>query len=300
MESNLPHSGKKKILLIGGIVVLAALTYGISFSYGTYKDLRDTEKELADRTAAFESNIQNLERRVMEVEQENQNITATLSDEQIKNLELEREKRRTMREIDELTRLTTLDPELLKKYSKVYFLSENYVPSKLDSVSTRYLIDSTKPVQVLDDIEPYLDDLLNDADDDGQQLRVLSGYRSFETQMNLKTGYRVQYGTGANTFSAEQGYSEHQLGTAVDFTTPTIKGAYTSFETTSEFAWLTKNAYKYGFILSYPKGNQYYVYEPWHWRFVGKNLAEYMRDERLHFYEMDQREIDKYLIDIFD
>jgi D-alanyl-D-alanine carboxypeptidase len=131
-------------------------------------------------------------------------------------------------------------------------------------------------------------------------LRVVSAYRSFAEQMTLKSGYRVQYGTGANAFSAEQGYSEHQLGTTVDFTTPVIKGAYASFENTTAYAWLTKNAYKYGFILSYPKGNSYYVYEPWHWRFVGKDLADRLHDEGLDFYEMDQREIDEYLIRIFD
>lgn len=244
--------------------------------------------------------IGQLEQEMREVQQENDDITATLSEEQKKNLDLEREKRRNERKIDTLTKLTTIDPELLKKYSKVYFLSENYVPRKLDDIDAKYLIDPAKPLKILDDISKNLDDMLEDANRDGTELRALSAYRSFEEQKGLKSGYVVQYGTGANAFSAEQGYSEHQLGTTIDFTTPAIKGAYTTFENTSAYDWLTKNAYKYGFVLSYPKGNTYYVYEPWHWRFVGEDLADDLHDDNMHFYEMDQRKIDEYLIDIFD
>lgn len=286
----------KKILLIIVAAAILAVVYGASYSYGMYQRLQATEVELASRVVA----INQLEQKISEVQQENNDITATLSDEQKKNLDLEREKRRNERKIDTLTKLTTIDPELLKKYSKVYFLSENYIPPKLDNIDTKYLIDPAKPLQVLDDISKNLDDMLEDANRDEVQLRALSAYRSFEEQKSLKSGYKIQYGSGANTFSAEQGYSEHQLGTTIDFTTPVIKGAYTSFDTTTAYAWLEKNAYKYGFILSYPKGNTYYVYEPWHWRFVGENLADDLHDDNMHFYEMDQRKIDDYLIDIFD
>lgn len=288
------------LALIGGVILLSAGAYGVTYSYGLYQDLQNTKKELVLRTSDFQKTIGRLEQEVAEIKAENDEITATLSDEQRKNLELEREKRRNERKIDTLTKLTTIDPELLKKYSKVYFLSENYVPEDLESIESKYAIDPTKQLQVLDKIEPRLDDLLDEANEDGVQLRVLSAYRSFAEQKAVKSGYLVQYGSGANAFSAEQGYSEHQLGTTVDFTTPVIKGAYTSFETTTAFEWLMKNAYKYGFILSYPKGNSYYVYEPWHWRFVGEDLADDLHDDGKYFYQMDQRDIDEYLIKIFD
>lgn len=293
--------GTKKVpAIIGAVIVVAALGCGVAYSYGLYKDLRATQKELAARTAEFDNGRKQLEQKIAEVQMENDEITATLSDQQKANLELEREKRRNERKIDTLTKLTTIDPELLKKYSKVYFLSENYVPAKLENIDSKYLIDPAKQIQFLDDAWPHFEDLLQEADDDGVQLKVLSAYRSFATQQQLKSGYLVQYGTGANRFSAEQGYSEHQLGTAADFTTPTVRGAYLSFENTTAFAWLVKNAYKYGFILSYPKGQSYYIYEPWHWRFVGEDLADHLHDEGLYFYQMDQREIDEYLISIFD
>ena len=73
-----------------------------------------------------------------------------------------------------------------------------------------------------------------------------------------------------------------------------------SFEKTPAFTWLKENAHDYGFILSYPKGNLYYQYEPWHWRFVGEDLAEDLFEDGKEFYELDQREIDEYLVDIFD
>ncbi len=133
-------------------------------------------------------------------------------------------------------------------------------------------------------------------------IQIASAYRSFDTQESLKTSYKVIYGAGsANQFSADQGYSEHQLGTAVDLITPSMKGSLTTaFDKTPASLWLNDNAYKYGFILSYPKGNTYYQYEPWHWRFVGVQLATRLHNENKHFYDLDQRDINTYLVNIFD
>ena len=85
------------------------------------------------------------------------------------------------------------------------------------------------------------------------------------------------YGSGANSFSADQGYSEHQLGTTVDFSTSSLGGSLNGFDQTEAYEWLDKNAHRFGFILSYSKDNAYYIYEPWHWRFVGKDLALYIK-----------------------
>jgi hypothetical protein len=52
--------------------------------------------------------------------------------------------------------------------------------------------------------------------------------------------------------------------------------------------------------MSYPKGNEYYVYEPWHWRFVGKDLARYLHKRNKHFYDLEQRKIDEYIPTLFD
>ncbi len=72
------------------------------------------------------------------------------------------------------------------------------------------------------------------------------------------------------------------------------------FEESEAYDWLVRNAHRYGFTLSYPEDNAYYIFEPWHWRFVGTKLADDLRDENVHFYDLEQREIQEYLISIFD
>ena len=90
------------------------------------------------------------------------------------------------------------------------------------------------------------------------------------------------------------------MGTAVDLITTGISGTLDGFDTTTAYQWLLSNAYRYGFVLSYPKGNSYYTYEPWHWRFVGVKFATYLHDNKLNFYDVGQGQIDEYLISIFD
>lgn len=105
-------------------------------------------------------------------------------------------------------------------------------------------------------VEPFLDNLLAAAQKAKIDLRVASAYRSFGEQSTLKSTYSVTYGAGsANAFSADQGYSEHQLGTTVDFTTVATNGALDGFNATPAYTWLLANAYKYGFVLSYPEDN---------------------------------------------
>ena len=203
--------------------------------------------------------------------------------------------------VQDLKKIVETDKELLVKYSKIYFLNENYEPKELSYLEFEFTNDKTRQYQVHSKVYPFLNRMLIDAKAAGLNLLVSSAFRSFKEQSGLKAGYRMTYGTTvANKFSADQGYSEHQLGTTLDFTTPKVGGLSTSFESTDEYKWLTANAYKYGFILSYPPNNAYYVYEPWHWRFVGVELATYMYSENKRFYDMDQRDINEYLGKIFE
>lgn len=202
--------------------------------------------------------------------------------------------------VSDLDKLSKTDEELLQKYSKVYFLNEHYVPEKIADIEKQYLYNENVAKSIHGKVEPYLNDMLDDALEDGIKIWVVSSYRSFYEQASLKGSYTVTYGSGANTFSADQGYSEHQLGTTLDFTTEGIGGGLNGFEATPAYTWLQENAHKYGFTLSYPKNNAYYVFEPWHWRFVGEDLAKDLHDDGKFFYDMDQRAIDQYLIKIFD
>lgn len=116
---------------------------------------------------------------------------------------------------------------------------------------------------------------------------VTSAYRSYEYQEDLYWGYVSKHiGQGlseeeamikASTYSARPGESEHQTGLCFDFTTESMYGALNEkFENQEAFAWLSENAHKYGFILRYPKEKVEitgYDYEPWHYRFVGRQAA---------------------------
>lgn len=203
--------------------------------------------------------------------------------------------------VGSLSKLSKTDKELLQKYSKVFFLNEHFVPDNLTDIDKEYIYDQNKPLQIHSEVSPYLRKLLDRSKRDGIELQVLSAYRSFGQQTDLKAQYVVSYGEGANRFSADQGYSEHQLGTTVDFTSPELTGhTLLGFEKTAAYRWLKDNAHRYGFVLSYPENNTYYQFEPWHWRFVGIKLAQDLNQEKEYFYDLPQREIDSYLISIFD
>jgi LAS superfamily LD-carboxypeptidase LdcB len=228
-------------------------------------------------------------------------ITTALAEQQETALQLQTQFGTVSDTVNSLQKLSQIDPNLLKKYSKVYFLNENYMPAQLSSIPKESLYHDDRPQTILTPVLPFMKDMLKAASSTGVALYVESAYRSFDEQKKVKNGYTVLYGAGtANSFSAEQGYSEHQLGTAADFITTGTNGLLAGFDKTPAYTWMQEHAYKYGFILSYPKGNSYYIYEPWHWRFVGVKLATYLHDNDLDFYTMDQRELDSYLAEFFD
>lgn len=112
----------------------------------------------------------------------------------------------------------------------------------------------------------------NAAKKDNLNLTIISGFRSYNFQSSLYNNYVSKHGQAmADTFSARAGYSEHQTGLAMD-----LNQISDSFGETKVGKWLDNNAYKYGFILRYPKGKSNetgYKYEPWHFRYVGVSLA---------------------------
>lgn len=280
------------------LALSAVLASGLGYGTYRYNGLVDS---YASSTAAFESRVATLEEALAHASSTNADLGANLMSERDRNDRFANEIGDLSGTVKQLDKLAKTDPELLAKYSKVYFLNENYAPPRLATIPKAFSYDESRTHEFHADAIDHLTDMLEDAKGDSVDLFVVSAYRSFTTQASLKNGYRVTYGSGANAFSADQGYSEHQLGTTLDFTTTGIGGALTAgFDKTEAFAWLLKNAYKYGFILSYPAGNAYYVYEPWHWRFVGTELADDLRKDKKSFYDLDQREIDIYLVNIFD
>lgn len=287
------------LVLIFVLVRLTVLTHQVAI---LAKDLSETKSTLAYTAEQVAKNVTDLHKTTDGLSQTLSNTEQNLHAVTVKVGGVEQTVGSISGTVGKLEKLAEVDPQLLKKYSKVYFMNENYVPAHLTTLPVEYTYSTTKQEQFLTEAWPYLRSMINAANAEGVTLYVKSGYRSFQEQKSLKSQYAVLYGAGtANSFSAEQGYSEHQLGTAIDIITPGVGGTLTTaFDRTSAYTWLQNNAYRFGFVLSYPKGNTYYVYEPWHWRYVGVKLATYLHSKNLHFYDLDQREIDKYLITFFD
>lgn len=106
------------------------------------------------------------------------------------------------------------------------------------------------------------------ASADGVRLLIVSGFRSYTYQAGL-IEKKLQSGQSIEdilTVNAAPGYSEHHTGRAVDIATPGSRPLTEDFETTDAFAWLSRRAGEFGFVMSYPRGNpEGYIYEPWHW-----------------------------------
>jgi D-alanyl-D-alanine carboxypeptidase len=261
------------------------------------------EAERASTSAAIalkDDTISELAGRLELTEEELADTEDDLRDERNRNEEFQDQINDIAGTVSDLDKLSKTDEELLQKYSKVSFLNEHYVPEDLEEIDDEWKYNEDRSHQLHAKVIPFFNEMLEDAKDDEIELWVVSAYRSFDEQAILKGRYLVTYGSGANEFSADQGFSEHQLGTTVDFTTSGIGGGLAGFGNTEAYQWLLDNAHKYGFVLSYPDGNGYYVYEPWHWRFVGEDLADDLHDDGAHFYDWDQRELDQYLLNIFD
>ena len=133
-----------------------------------------------------------------------------------------------------------------------------------------------------------IDDLLamaTAAKKNGTPLVAWSPYRSYKTQVDLFNGYVKGYGyDSAINFSARPGHSEHQTGLAIDFVAVGDKGLTSDWEVTRTGGWMARNAWKYGWLMSYPKGKQdlvCYHYEPWHYRYYGRDLAKKIHDSGL-------------------
>ena len=148
--------------------------------------------------------------------------------------------------------------------NKTYSLPSNFVPNNLVTINGY--------IKVVDYVKEAYNVLKSDSSVLGLNIYASSGYRSYSDQKYIYDNYvRMDGMVKADTYSARAGYSEHQTGLAIDLNTVDM-----SFDGTSESNWLKDNCWKYGFIIRYPKDKENitgYMYEPWHIRYVGKELA---------------------------
>ena len=172
---------------------------------------------------------------------------------------------------------------ITKLVNKENALNSDYEPNDLVKVN----VESTKDNIYMSEIAAEnLENMFKAAKEDGINLYIVSGYRSSSYQNNLY--YRSLKRRGreyTEKYVAQANHSEHQTGLAADISSESIGYKLISaFEHTEEGRWLDKNAYKYGFILRYKKDrveDTGYGFEPWHFRYVGKEIAKYIYENDL-------------------
>ena len=169
--------------------------------------------------------------------------------------------------------------------NKNYQLPADYVPQGMRSIAGTDLKMVGEAAAAYETMQQALKDEL------GLPLVAVSAYRSFHYQEALYNRYAKTDGVGvADTYSARAGHSEHQTGLTVDFLHMYPSGSLrrANFQNTEQYKWLLERAHEYGFILRYPKGDEPvtgYMFEPWHWRYIGPEDASRMFEAGITTFE---------------
>ena len=174
--------------------------------------------------------------------------------------------------------------ELLVLVNKYHQLPSGFKQYNLVNMSREYTANDGKQYLLAGVAYEKYAQMSDAAKAEGLSMKVISAYRTEDYQRNLYNNkVRTTGKINADNYSARPGHSEHQTGLAVDISS--TKG---TFEYTAEFKWLQKHAHEYGFILRYPKGKEWitgYSYEPWHYRYVGTDVATIIFEEGITYEE---------------
>ena len=164
-----------------------------------------------------------------------------------------------------------------------YYTIEDYVPEDLVHIDSYYGLDAYLDRDTYEAYTAMADQMMSE----GIDVWITSAYRSYDSQVNIYNRYlAIDPQEVVDTYSARPGFSDHQTGRVVDLIEP--GGDLGSFEYTDAKAWLDEHAYEYGFILRYPEDKEDitgYMYESWHYRYVGKEVAKYIHDTGITFDE---------------
>lgn len=175
--------------------------------------------------------------------------------------------------------------DMLVLVNKNHALPEGYEPNDLIAPNVRFPFTQDLPKRYMrQEAAHALEDLFKASDKAGLDLFAQSGYRSYNRQVAIFASYVEKDGQeAANKYSARPGESEHQTGLTMDVTSPDINfNLNTNFAKTEEGKWVKNHAHEYGFIIRYPEDKvniTKYQYEPWHLRYVGKEVASVIYEE---------------------
>lgn len=165
-------------------------------------------------------------------------------------------------------------------------LDDAFVPDDLVPLPAQYTKTASGVVCMRVEAAQAFINMVADAQAKQHMIVASSGFRSAQTQKYILEGRLAAIGDKAYTHVALPGHSEHQLGVAADVTSLAINydSAAHAFGDSPDGKWMFKHAHEYGFVQSYPYGKEYitgYIYEPWHYRYVGIELAEKLHDAEM-------------------
>ena len=178
---------------------------------------------------------------------------------------------------------------LVNKYNK---LPAGFNQYDLVNVDAKYTYRDGKTYLLTSEAYEKYIQMHNAAKKDGLSIKIVSSYRTEDYQQNLyNRKVRAAGKSYADKYSARPGHSEHQTGLAIDLNHTNL-----NFEKMPEFRWLQKHAHEFGYIMRYPKGKEWitgYGYEPWHYRYVGTDVAKIIYEECITFEEYYAKHISK-------
>lgn len=170
-------------------------------------------------------------------------------------------------------------------------LNKDFEPDNLVKIDSKYASENSFKINRV--VMNAFKELYDAAESEGYNLVINSAYRSYEDQEEISNTYLKSYGQSyVDKYVAKPGYSEHQTGLAFDIGSRNSN----TFVNSKEYGWLKDNAHKYGFILRFDKRYEDltgFKNEPWHYRYVGKEIAQYI-------YEHNNMSLEEYYVLFLD
>ena len=234
---------------------------------------RDKVKYIEEFLSVDYAKLENLDRYVEYRDKENDDAETTVL---YVNMDFDKEDYIDPLVIDEFD-----DYVLVNKHRQ---LSSAYIPDDLVTIDDEY-VKSEGEIQIERNVAKAFYDMAKAAKKDGMELMVSSGYRSYKDQEEVTNTYLKLYGQNyVDNYVAKPGFSEHQTAMSLDIASKSVS----TFVNSDEYVWMMDNAYKYGFILRYPKSKEDitgYKCEAWHYRYVGKKIAKYIKENNITYDE---------------
>ncbi|GAA0300661.1 LAS superfamily LD-carboxypeptidase LdcB [Gracilibacillus halotolerans] len=274
---------RNKKWLISGSFIFVVLIAGCEQLGIDWNSNSNNEQE----NQQIEESVNNEETLNREVEQDENNEVSREETDTNKE-ETEEEAIETVLQRDENGLVIVPNPESIEVIvNKERRLPEGYEPPDLVEPDVEFHAGEGDPKrQMRQEAAHALEELFAIAEKEGIELVAVSGYRSYNRQEVIYNNSVEKNGEEhANQYSAKPGTSEHQTGLAMDVaSSQRVSVLEPSFIDTDEGQWLDENAHRAGFIIRYPDGKENitgYNYEPWHLRYVGKELATEIYKQQL-------------------